>query len=108
MRAIVVRRLGGPEVLGVEQVDDPAPGPGEAVVEVAAAGLNFIDTYHRSGLYPVDLPFTPGLEAAGTVSAVGPGVDDAAEGDRVAFCTTIGAYAGEGGGACRPAGAGAR
>ncbi len=93
MRAIVVRRLGGPEVLGVEQVDDPAPGPGEAVVEVAAAGLNFIDTYHRSGLYPVDLPFTPGLEAAGTVSAVGPGVDDAAEGDRVAFCTTIGAYA---------------
>ena len=93
MRAIVVRRLGGPEVLGVEQVDDPAPGPGEAVVEVAAAGLNFIDTYHRSGLYPVELPFTPGLEAAGTVSAVGPGVDDVAEGDRVAFCTTIGAYA---------------
>ncbi len=93
MRAIVVRRLGGPEVLGVEQVDDPAPGRGEAVVEVAAAGLNFIDTYHRSGLYPVELPFTPGLEAAGTVSAVGPGVDDVAEGDRVAFCTTIGAYA---------------
>ena len=93
MRAIVVRRLGGPEVLGVEQVDDPAPGRGEAVVEVAAAGLNFIDTYHRSGLYPVELPFTPGLEAAGTVSAVGPGVKDVAEGDRVAFCTTIGAYA---------------
>ena len=85
--------MGGPEVLVVEQVDDPAPGRGEAVVEVAAAGLNFIDTYHRSGLYPVELPFTPGLEAAGTVSAVGPGVDGAAEGDRVAFCTTIGAYA---------------
>ena len=93
MRAIVVRRLGGPEVLGVEQVDEPAPGPGEAVVEVSAAGLNFIDTYHRSGLYPVELPFTPGLEAAGAVSAVGPGVDGLAEGDRVAFCTTIGAYA---------------
>lgn len=93
MRAIVVRRLGGPEVLGVEQVDEPAPGPGEAVVEAAAAGLNFIDTYHRSGLYPVELPFTPGLEAAGTVSAVGPGVDELAEGDRVAFCTAIGAYA---------------
>ena len=93
MRAIVVRRLGGPEVLGVEQVDEPAPGRGEAVVEVAAAGLNFIDTYHRSGLYPVELPFTPGLEAAGMVSAVGPGVDGLAVGDRVAFCTTIGAYA---------------
>ena len=93
MRAIVVRRLGGPEVLGVEQVDEPAPGPGEAVVEVAAAGLNFIDTYHRSGLYPMELPFTPGLEAAGMVSAVGPGVDGLAVGDRVAFCTTIGAYA---------------
>ena len=93
MRAIVVRRLGGPEVLGVEEVDDPAPGPGEAVVEAAAAGLNFIDTYHRSGLYPVELPFTPGLEAAGRVSAVGPGVDELAEGDRVAFCTAIGAYA---------------
>ena len=85
--------MGGPEVLGVEQVDEPAPGPGEAVVEAAAAGLNFIDTYHRSGLYPVELPFTPGLEAAGTVSAVGPGVDELAEGDRVAFCTAIGAYA---------------
>ena len=93
MRAIVVRRVGGPEVLGVEQVDEPAPGPGEAVVEAAAAGLNFIDTYHRSGLYPVELPFTPGLEAAGMVSAVGPGVDGLAVGDRVAFCTTIGAYA---------------
>ena len=93
MRAIVVRRLGGPEVLGVEEVDEPAPGPGEAVVEAAAAGLNFIDTYHRSGLYPVDMPFTPGLEAAGRVSAVGPGVDELAEGDRVAFCTAIGAYA---------------
>ena len=74
-------------------MDEPAPGPGEAVVEVSAAGLNFIDTYHRSGLYPVELPFTPGLEAAGAVSAVGPGVYELAEGDRVAFCTTIGAYA---------------
>ena len=93
MRAIVVRRLGGPEVLVAEEVDEPVPGPGEAVVEVAAAGLNFIDTYHRSGLYPVGLPFTPGLEASGTVVAAGSEVTCAAEGDRVAFCTSLGAYA---------------
>ena len=93
MRAIVIRRLGGPEVLEVEQAAEPAPGPGEAVVEVAAAGLNFIDTYHRSGLYPVELPFILGIEAAGRVAAVGPGVTEAAEGDRVAFCTVRGAYA---------------
>ena len=93
MRATVVRRLGGPEVLVVEQVDDPVPGPGEVVVDVAAAGLNFIDTYHRTGLYSVGLPFTPGLEAAGTVASVGSGVTGLAEGDRVAFSTTLGAYA---------------
>ena len=93
MRATVVRRLGGPEVLATEDVDEPVPGPGEAVVEVAAAGLNFIDTYHRTGLYPVELPFTPGLEAAGAVVSVGDGVEGVAEGDRVAWCTTLGAYA---------------
>lgn len=93
MRAIVIRRLGGPEVLGLEEVDDPAPGPGEAVVRVEAAGLNFIDTYHRTGLYPMELPFTPGLEAAGAVTSVGPEVTGVAVGDRVAWGTTVGAYA---------------
>ena len=93
MRAIVIRRLGGPEALGLEEVDDPAPGPGEAVVRVKAAGLNFIDTYHRTGLYPMELPFTPGLEAAGTVTSVGPDVTGVAVGDRVSWGTTAGAYA---------------
>ena len=93
MRATVIRRLGGPEVLVVEEVDEPVPGPGEIVVEVGAAGLNFIDTYHRTGLYPARLPFTPGLEAAGTVASVGSSVSDLATGDRVAFCSILGAYA---------------
>ncbi len=93
MRAIIVRRNGGPEVLEIEEVEAPVPGTGEAVVEVAAAGLNFIDTYHRSGLYPVDLPFTPGLEAAGTVVSIGPEVTGTSVGDRVAACATLGAYA---------------
>ena len=93
MRAIVIRRLGGPEVLVAEEVDEPVPGAGEVVVDVEAAGLNFIDTYHRSGLYPVEVPFTPGLEGAGTVAAVGSGVSGVAVGDRVAFGATLGAYA---------------
>ena len=93
MRAIVITELGGPEVLEFQETDDPVPGPGEAVVEVAAAGLNFIDTYHRSGLYPVELPFTPGLEAAGTVASVGRDVTEVAVGDRVAWGTVAGAYA---------------
>ena len=93
MRAIVMSELGGPEVLELEEIDDPVPGPKDAVVEVAAAGLNFIDTYHRSGLYPVELPFTPGLEAAGTVTAVGRDVTEVAVGDRVAWGTVPGAYA---------------
>lgn len=93
MRATVIRSLGGPEVLRTEDVDEPAAGPGEVVVEIAAAGLNFIDTYHRTGLYPVGLPFTPGLEAAGTVASAGNGVDGVSEGDRVAFCSILGAYA---------------
>ena len=93
MRATVIRRLGGPEVLMTEDVDEPVPVPGEVVVEVAAAGLNFIDTYHRTGLYPVELPFTPGLEAAGRVVSVGAAVDGLSPGDRVAFCSALGAYA---------------
>ena len=93
MRATVIRRLGGPEVLVIEEVDEPVPGPREVVVDVVVAGLNFIDTYHRTGLYPVEVPFTPGLEGAGTVASVGSGITGVAEGDRVAFGATLGAYA---------------
>ena len=93
MRTTVIRSLGGPEVLVTEDVDEPVAGPGNVVVDIAAAGLNFIDTYHRTGLYPVELPFTPGLEAAGTVASVGSGVEGMSEGDRVAFCSALGAYA---------------
>ncbi len=93
MRAIVISEVGGPEVLEPREIDDPVPGPDDAVVEVTAAGLNFIDTYHRSGLYPVELPFTPGLEAAGTVTSVGRNVTEVAVGDPVAWGTVAGAYA---------------
>ncbi|MDE0439343.1 MAG: quinone oxidoreductase [bacterium] len=92
MRATVIRNLGGPEVLVTEDVDDPVAGSGEVVVEIAGAGLNFIDTYHRTGLYPVELPFTPGLEAAGRVVSIGSGVEGLSSGDRVAFCSRLGAY----------------
>ncbi|MXX64799.1 MAG: quinone oxidoreductase [Acidimicrobiia bacterium] len=93
MRAVVIRRLGGPEVLEIENLDPSEPGPGQAVVEVAAAGLNFIDTYQRGGLYPVEIPFIPGLEGAGTVTAVGPDVTEVKVGDRVAWGTLAGSYA---------------
>ncbi len=73
---------------------DPTAGLGEIVVDVAAAGLNYIDTYHRTGLYPVELPFVPGLEGAGTVTAVGPGVTTIGVGDQVAWATNPGSYAG--------------
>jgi NADPH2:quinone reductase len=93
MLAIQVTRHGGPEVLLEAEVDDPAPGPTDVVVDVAAAGLNYIDTYQRSGLYPMKLPYVPGLEAAGTVSATGAEVAGFAVGDRVAWAGTLGAYA---------------
>ena len=86
-------RTGGPDVLRMEQVAAPDPGPGEVVVEVAAAGVNFIDTYHRSGLYPVDLPSGIGLEGAGTVIAMGDGVETRQVGDRVAWADAMGSYA---------------
>ena len=93
MKAIQITQTGGPEVLEWTDVSDPTPGPGDVVVEVAAAGLNYIDTYHRTGLYPMDLPFVPGLEGAGTVTEVGSEVDDVAVGDTVAWSASIGTYA---------------
>lgn len=93
MKAIVIHTAGGPEQLSYEDVPEPEPGPGELLVDVTAAGLNFIDTYQRSGLYPMDLPFVPGLEGAGQVSDVGTGVDDFSVGDTVAWQGVIGSYA---------------
>lgn len=93
MRAIRVQSTGGPEVLRLEDVPVPAVGAGQVVVKIAAAGVNFIDVYHRTGQYHVPLPFTPGLEAAGTVTAVGPGVTDVKVGDRVVSTNVLGAYA---------------
>ena len=84
---------GGPEVLVYEEVDEPTPGPGEALIKIEAIGLNYIDTYHREGLYPVDLPCVPGMEAAGTVAAVGADVNLVKVGDRVAYAGVLGAYA---------------
>lgn len=93
MRAIEVSRTGGPEVLEVVERPEPEPGPGEVVVAPAAIGVNYIDTYHRSGLYPLPLPFVPGLEHAGTVTAVGADVAWPAVGDRVATSAVLGSYA---------------
>ena len=85
-KAVRFHKTGGPEVLVYEDVDVGAPGEGQAKVRNTAVGLNFIDTYHRSGLYPLPLPSGIGLEAAGVVEAVGPGVDYLKPGDRVAYC----------------------
>ena len=93
MKAIRVYEAGGPEVLRYEDVPEPQPGPGEARVKIEAAGLNYIDTYYRTGLYATPFPFTPGSEAAGVVDAVGPDVTVVKPGDRVAYCLTLGAYA---------------
>ena len=93
MRAIQVNEHGGPEVLTPAEVPDPIPGRGQAVVRIEAAGVNFVDVYHRIGLYPNDLPFIIGQEGAGVVVAVGEGTSGVAEGDRVAFTGVPGAYA---------------
>ena len=94
MNAIRIHAPGGPEVLRFEQIDVPSPGPGQALVKLAAVGLNFIDVQYRQGNYPPpSTPFTPGMEGAGTVEAVGPDVSDVAVGDRVAYTMVIGTYA---------------
>jgi len=93
MKAIQVKELGGPEKMELADVPNPSPGPKQALVKIAASGVNFIDVYFRIGLYKADLPFTPGSEAAGTVESVGPGVTEVAPGDRVAYAMTRGSYA---------------
>ncbi|MGH9463218.1 MAG: quinone oxidoreductase family protein [Vicinamibacteria bacterium] len=93
MKAIRVHEVGGPEVMTLEDVPRPNPTAGEARVRLEAIGVNYIDTYHRTGLYKVPRPFTPGMEAAGVVDAVGPDVKDVRAGDRVAYAGTLGAYA---------------
>jgi NADPH:quinone reductase len=93
LHAIRVHRAGGPEVLQWEEVAVGDPGPGQVRLRQEAAGLNFIDVYHRTGLYPQPLPFTPGVEGAGVVDAVGDGVTNVGRGDRVAYAGPIGGYA---------------
>ncbi len=95
-KAIRIHAPGGPEVMRWEDVPTPEPGPGEVLVKHAAVGLNYIDVYFRTGLYKTAMPATPGMEASGTVAALGPGVTEFAVGDRVAYGTgAVGAYATE-------------
>jgi NADPH:quinone reductase len=93
VKAIRVHRTGGPEVLLVEDVPIPEPGPAQLLVRVEAAGVNFTDIYHRTGLYKVQFPFTPGREGAGVVERVGQGVTTARPGDRVVSESAVGTYA---------------
>jgi NADPH2:quinone reductase len=93
MKAIRVHAVGGPDVLRYEDVPTPTPQAGQVLVQVEAAGVNFIDTYQRSGHYKVPLPFTLGQEAAGVVTALGPGVTEPRLGARVAYTNVLGAYA---------------
>ena len=93
MKAIQIAQTGGPEQLQLKDLPVPSPGPGQALVKLAASGVNYIDIYHRTGLYKSDLPFVPGMEGAGTVESVGPEVTEVAAGDRVAFAMTRGSYA---------------
>jgi NADPH:quinone reductase len=93
-KAIRIHEQGGPEVMRFEDVEVGSPGPGEVLLSHAAVGLNYIDVYHRNGLYPVELPSTLGMEAAGRVEAVGEDVTGLAPGDRVAYASgPLGAYA---------------
>ncbi|HEX8259340.1 MAG TPA: quinone oxidoreductase [Rubrobacteraceae bacterium] len=93
MKAIKVHEYGGPEVLSYEDVPEPEPGPGQARVRLAASGVNYIDVYQRTGVYPMDLPLIAGQEGAGEVDAVGEGVEEISAGDYVAFAGVPGAYA---------------
>jgi NADPH:quinone reductase len=93
MKAVRVHKYGGPEVLTMDDIAVPEPKAGEARVKIEAIGVNFIDIYQRTGLYPIQTPFTLGSEGAGVVDAVGPGVTEVRKGDRVAYSMVIGAYA---------------
>jgi len=98
MRAIQIAHTGGPEVMALRDLPTPEPGSGQALVRVEACGVNFIDVYQREGRYPVQLPFIPGQEAAGTVASLGPAEPGAARfgfkvGDRVAWANVLGSYA---------------
>ena len=93
MKVILISKTGGAGEMRIAEVPMPAAGPGQALVKVAASGVNFIDVYFRMGLYKADLPFTPGNEAAGTVEAVGEGVTELQPGDRVAYAMHRGSYA---------------
>lgn len=93
VRAIQITQTGGPDVLTPTDLPEPAPGPGEVLVDVAAVGVNYIDTYQRQGIYPLPLPFVAGLEGAGRAAALGDGVTDLAVGDRVAWFQAQGSYA---------------
>ncbi|GLZ76687.1 quinone oxidoreductase [Actinorhabdospora filicis] len=93
MKAIVVSETGGPDRLEYTDVPDPVPGPGEVLVDVKAVGVNYVDTYHREGRYPMPMPFTPGQEGAGVVAALGEGVTGFTAGQSVAWTQTLGSYA---------------
>jgi NADPH:quinone reductase len=93
MRAIEITQTGGPEAMVLRELPTPEPGPGQALMQIAACGVNFIDVYQREGRYAVPLPFVPGQEAAGTVVTVGPDVTAVKPGDRVAWCHVMGTYA---------------
>lgn len=93
MKAVQVSQHGGPDVLKIKDIQVGKPGPGQALVRLEAAGINFIDIYQRRGIYPVKLPYTPGLEGAGVVEAIGEGVKNVKPGDRVAYVHEPGSYA---------------
>src|SRR5262245_61036924 len=93
MKAVRIHQFGGPEAMQYEDVPTPTPGPGQVLVKLAAAGLNYIDVYQRTGLYPNKLPYTIGLEGSGTLAAVGPQVAGFAEGMPVAYTGVPGSYA---------------
>src|SRR5215469_10059904 len=92
MKQILVREHGGPEKMELAEARTPQPGPKQALVQIAAAGVNFIDVYFRTGLYKADMPVTLGNEGAGTVEAVGPDVTEVKPGDRVAYAMARGSY----------------
>jgi NADPH2:quinone reductase len=93
MKAVRVHKYGGPEVLTLEEIPVPEPKAGEARVKIEAIGVNFIDIYQRTGLYPLQTPFTLGMEGAGVVDEVGEGVKEVKKGDRVAYAMILGSYA---------------